>query len=347
MLAIGLFAPNRWPLGTVVLVVLIFTALGFFFPQLWLQSRINARQLDVRRALPDALDLLTVCVEAGLGLEAAMSKVADKWQSQLSLAFLRAIREIQLGKARRDAMRDMAERIGLPEMTSFVAAIIQSEILGVSLAKVLRIQSDQMRVRRRQIAEERARQAPVKMILPLALLIFPSILIILLDAGGYSTQPRVCRHQSLIPATWEELSAGSRKLLFQLYHLMWLGIDLLLPPKCGGCGTPGERWCADCQLQGSASAASAVRVLRYARPAGARALRRLRPITAGFPATAFVVCVRFANSIRVAQPEVPAQPGPERSPGAAPCEARFIPWLGGGCARAGTAGPGASQGKGL
>jgi tight adherence protein C len=184
MLAIGLFAPNRWSLGTVVLVVLIFTALGFFFPQLWLQSRINARQLDVRRALPDALDLLTVCVEAGLGLEAAMAKVSDKWQSQLSLAFLRTIREIQLGKARRDAMRDMADRIGLPEMTSFVAAIIQSEILGVSLAKVLRIQSDQMRVRRRQIAEERARQAPVKMILPLALLIFPSILIILLTPAA-------------------------------------------------------------------------------------------------------------------------------------------------------------------
>lgn len=184
MLAIGLFAPNRWPLGTVILVVLVFTGLGFFFPQLWLQSRINARQLDVRRALPDALDLLTVCVEAGLGLEAAMAKVSDKWQNQLSLAFLRAIREIQLGKARRDAMRDMAERIGLPEMTSFVAAVIQSEILGVSLAKVLRIQSDQMRVRRRQLAEERARQAPVKMILPLALLIFPSILIILLTPAA-------------------------------------------------------------------------------------------------------------------------------------------------------------------
>jgi tight adherence protein C len=113
-----------------------------------------------------------------------MAKVSDKWANQLSLALLRAIREIQLGKARRDAMRDMADRVGLPEMTSFVAAIIQSEILGVSLAKVLRIQADQMRVRRRQLAEERARQAPVKMILPLAFLIFPSILIILLMPAG-------------------------------------------------------------------------------------------------------------------------------------------------------------------
>lgn len=184
LLMVGLFAPNRWPLGQTFLVVLVFTLLGFFFPQLWLQSRINSRQKEIRKAMPDALDLLTICVEAGLGFEAAMSKVSEKWENQLSLALLRTIREIQLGKARRDAMRDMAERIGIPEMTSFVAAIIQSEILGVSLAKVLRIQSDQMRVRRRQRAEEQAHQAPVKMILPLAFLIFPSIFIILLTPAG-------------------------------------------------------------------------------------------------------------------------------------------------------------------
>ena len=184
LLMVGLFAPNRWPLAQTILIVVIFTVLGFFFPQLWLQSRINARQKDIRRAMPDALDLLTICVEAGLGFEAAMSKVSEKWENQLSLALLRAIREIQLGKARRDAMRDMADRIGIPEMTSFVAAIIQSEILGVSLSRVLRIQSDQMRVRRRQHAEEQAHQAPVKMILPLAFLIFPSIFIILLTPAG-------------------------------------------------------------------------------------------------------------------------------------------------------------------
>ena len=184
LLAVGLFSPNPWPLGQTILVSLVFTVIGFFFPQLWLQSRINARQHEIRKAMPDALDLLTICVEAGLGFEAAMSKVSEKWENQLSLALLRTIREIQLGKARRDAMRDMADRIGIPEMTSFVAAIIQSEILGVSLAKVLRIQSDQMRVRRRQRAEEQAHQAPVKMILPLAFLIFPSIFIILLTPAG-------------------------------------------------------------------------------------------------------------------------------------------------------------------
>ena len=113
-----------------------------------------------------------------------MSKVCEKWENHLSLALLRALREIQLGKARRDALRDMAERIDIAEMTSFVAAITQSEILGVSLAKVLRIQSDQMRVKRRQRAEEQAHQAPIKMILPLAFLIFPSIFIILLTPAG-------------------------------------------------------------------------------------------------------------------------------------------------------------------
>src|SRR5512142_2918896 len=188
LLAVGLFSPNKWPLGQTILVVLVFTVLGFFFPQLWLQSRINARQKEIRKAMPDALDLLTICVEAGLGFEAAMSKVSEKWENQLSLALLRTIREIQLGKARRDAMRDMADRIGIPEMISFVAAIIQSEILGVSLAKDLRIQSDQMRVRRRQRAEEQAHQAPVKMILPLAFLIFPSIFIILLTPAGIQLQ---------------------------------------------------------------------------------------------------------------------------------------------------------------
>lgn len=190
---VSVFSPNKWALGQTVLVVLIFTALGFFFPQLWLQGRINARQKQIRKAMPDALDLLTICVEAGLGFEAAMSKVSEKWQNELSIALLRAIREIQLGKARRDALRDMADRIGIAEMTSFVAAIIQSEILGVSLAKVLRIQSDQMRVKRRQRAQEEAGQAPIKMLLPLALLIFPSIFIILLTPAAIQMQKAFTR----------------------------------------------------------------------------------------------------------------------------------------------------------
>ncbi|MCL4270550.1 MAG: type II secretion system F family protein [Anaerolineales bacterium] len=185
LLLISTLPTVNWPLSRVVLVVLIFTLLGFFFPQLWLQSRISRRQNEVRKAMPDALDLLTICVEAGLGFDAAMSKVSEKWENELSILFGRAIREVQLGKTQREALRDMADRVGLPELTSFVAAVIQSQILGVSLAKVLRIQSDQMRIKRRQRAEEEAHKAPVKMIIPMALLTFPSIMIILMAPAAF------------------------------------------------------------------------------------------------------------------------------------------------------------------
>jgi len=160
------------------------TFAGFFLPHLMLTSRITRRQKEIRKAMPDALDLLTICVEAGLGFDAALSKVSDKWDNELSLAFARTIREVQLGKVRRDALKDMSDRLGIAEMTSFVAAIIQSEQLGVSMAKVLRIQADQMRMKRRQRAEEEAHKAPIKMIIPMALLIFPTIMIIILTPAA-------------------------------------------------------------------------------------------------------------------------------------------------------------------
>ncbi|KAF0110751.1 MAG: tight adherence protein C [Chloroflexi bacterium] len=167
------------PPGQVFLFTVVFTIIGFFIPQFQLSTRVTKRQKNIRKAMPDALDLLTICVEAGLGFDAALSKVAEKWESQLSMAFHRVIQEIQLGKLRREALRAMAENVGITEMTSFVAAVIQSEQLGVSMAKVLRIQADQMRIRRRQMAEEEAHKAPIKMLIPMALLIFPSLLIIL------------------------------------------------------------------------------------------------------------------------------------------------------------------------
>ncbi len=154
---------------------------GLYLPELWLRGRINSRQKEIRNSMPDALDLLTICVEAGLGFDAAMAKVNDKWDNELSHEFGRVIREIQLGKLRREALRDMADRMGVAEMTSFVAAVIQSEQLGVSMAKVLRIQSDQMRIKRRQRAEEEAHKAPLKMLIPMAFLIFPSICIVLMS----------------------------------------------------------------------------------------------------------------------------------------------------------------------
>ena len=153
---------------------------GFFAPVMWLGGRIKKRQQEIIKSLPDALDLLTISVEAGLGFDAAMAKVAEKWDNELSQAFERVIHEIRIGKTRREALRDLAENADVPDVTSFVAAIIQADQLGVSIAKVLRIQSNVMRERRRQRAEEKAHQAPVKMIIPMVFLIFPSIWVVLM-----------------------------------------------------------------------------------------------------------------------------------------------------------------------
>lgn len=172
--------------GMIFLYTVVITFIGFYFPQYQLSKMITKRQKNIRKAMPDALDLLTICVEAGLGFDAAMAKVADKWESDLSIAFSRVIQEIQLGKLRREALRDMSDNIGLSEMTSFVAAVIQSEQLGVSMAKVLRVQADQMRVKRRQLAEEEAHKAPIKMLIPLVLIIFPSLLIVLFTPAALS-----------------------------------------------------------------------------------------------------------------------------------------------------------------
>jgi tight adherence protein C len=168
------FFPNR------VMFTLLFATLGFMLPALWLGNKISKRKDSVIKSLPDALDLLTICVEAGLGFDQAIQKVAEKWDNELSRSFARVLHEIRLGKTRRVALRDMAERLDVSDVTSFIAAVIQAEQLGVSIAKVLRIQSDQMRVRRRQRAEEKAHQAPVKMLFPMVFLIFPAIWVVLL-----------------------------------------------------------------------------------------------------------------------------------------------------------------------
>lgn len=181
LLVVFWIAPNTSPFSLRSLLIMsIFTLLGFYFPDLMIKSTASRRQKEVRKAMPDAMDLLTICVEAGLGFDAAMKKVNEKWDNELALAFGRVVQEMQLGKLRRDALRDMSRRLGVSEMDSFIAAVIQSEQLGVSMSNVLRIQSDDMRVRRRQLAEEEAQRAPVKMLFPMALLIFPTIMIILL-----------------------------------------------------------------------------------------------------------------------------------------------------------------------
>jgi tight adherence protein C len=167
---------------------LLFTAamavLGFLLPIVWLGGRIRRRQDEIVKTLPDALDLLTISVEAGLPFDGAMQRVAEKWDNEISRGFQRLLTEMRVGKSRRDALRDMSDRMEVPDITSFVAALIQADQLGISIAKVLRIQSEQMRIKRRQRAEEKAQQAPIKMLIPMTFLIFPTILIVILGPAA-------------------------------------------------------------------------------------------------------------------------------------------------------------------
>lgn len=159
--------------------------LGYFLPVMLLRAMVDRRKDAVIKKLPDALDLMTICVDAGLTFNAAMQKVDEKWTDPLSLEFGRVIYEMQLGKSRRQALRDMSDRLDVPDVTSFLAAVMQAEQLGVGIGKVLRIQSEQMRIRRRQRAEEKAQQAPVKMMFPLVFLILPSIFVVLLGPAAF------------------------------------------------------------------------------------------------------------------------------------------------------------------
>lgn len=158
---------------------------GFLIPGMVLRARIDRRKQAIIKKLPDALDLMTICVEAGLAFNGAMQRVAEKWDDPLANEFGRVLQEMQLGKSRRQALRDMVDRMEVPDVTSFIAAILQADQLGGGVSKILRIQSEQMRIRRRQRAEEKAQQAPVKMLFPLVFLIFPSVLMVLL-AGRFT-----------------------------------------------------------------------------------------------------------------------------------------------------------------
>ncbi len=167
-------------LGARLLLAAAFGAVGFYVPVLWLNLQMSKRKGAILRALPDGLDMLNVCVGAGLGFDAALSRVGERWQSPLADEFNRVVAEIRLGKVRRQALNDLAARTDLPDIESFVSAIVQADQLGVSIAKVLRTQAEQMRIARRQRAEELARQATIKMLFPLVFLIFPALLAVLL-----------------------------------------------------------------------------------------------------------------------------------------------------------------------
>jgi tight adherence protein C len=179
-LVFGLMLIAKPPMARRILFTALAALVGFFLPSLWLTSKIKRRQDEIIKALPDGLDLLTICVEAGLGFDQAVQHLVEKQDNELSRAFNRYLQEASLGRTRRDALQSFSSRMDVPDVTSFVAAIIQADQLGVSMAKILRIQSNQMRIRRRQRAEQKAHQAPIKMLFPLAFLIFPSMFIVLL-----------------------------------------------------------------------------------------------------------------------------------------------------------------------
>ncbi|HEY9069010.1 MAG TPA: type II secretion system F family protein, partial [Candidatus Ozemobacteraceae bacterium] len=159
--------------------------LGTLLPRMYLQNKIATRLHGITRQLPDVLDLLTVAVEAGLGFDAACDKVVEKMRGPIPDEFSLTLRQIRMGQSRRDAFKDMAERVNHQDLSAFVSAIIQADQLGVSIGQVLRIQSEQLRDKRRQRAEEEAAKAPVKMMIPLVFFIFPNVGIVIMGPAMY------------------------------------------------------------------------------------------------------------------------------------------------------------------
>jgi tight adherence protein C len=177
--ALGL-ALLRGDLSFGFLVAPAAAGLGFFAPELWVTRRIKKRQKQILKAVPDTLDLLTISVRAGLSFDGALAKVIEKTTGPLADEFRRCLAEVRVGKVRRDALRDIVSRTEVPALSTFIGAIVQAEQLGVPIAKVLQIQSEQLRIERRQRAEEQANKAPIKMLFPLVGCIFPSMFIVIL-----------------------------------------------------------------------------------------------------------------------------------------------------------------------
>ena len=191
ILAIGILA-GVLPILTVIymgsmgmsmmmIVVGFFVALGaaVYLPRIWLMGRVKRRRKAIWKALPDAFDLITASVEAGLGIDAAFTRVVEKVKGPFAAELSRSMREITMGRARRDAFQDMAARTGVEELRSLINAIVQAETMGISIGSVIRVQTGVMRVKRKQRAEQQAFKAPVKMVFPLVLCIFPCIMVII------------------------------------------------------------------------------------------------------------------------------------------------------------------------
>ena len=174
-------------LGTPVYLVVslaIGAVLGYYLPVLWLKQKVDARRAAIQKGLPDAMDLLVIAVDAGLGFDAALARVTDKYKNALSDMFAKVLREVSLGRPRLEAMDEMGRSSGVDDLHNFIQAIIQSEQFGTGIGKILRIQADEMRRKRRQRAQEKAAQATLKMMLPMVGCIFPTLWIVLLGPAA-------------------------------------------------------------------------------------------------------------------------------------------------------------------
>ncbi len=177
---VGLYMGLQYGSVTAVLAPVAGAAAGFYLPDIWIRNLGERRQVDMRTDLPDAIDMLTVCVEAGLGFDAALGRVAQTMDGPAAFEFARVIQEMQFGSSRIDALRAAADRTDIPELRTFISSIVQSTELGISIGDVLRAQSGQMRVVRRQRAEEQAQKLPVKILLPLIFCILPALFVVVL-----------------------------------------------------------------------------------------------------------------------------------------------------------------------
>jgi tight adherence protein C len=175
-----LLAGKNLPLTTALRNALLVGGVGFLGPLLWVRSRARRRAHEIERALPDALDMLTIGVEAGLAFESALLRVGEQWDNALTREFRRSVAEMRVGTARDVTLWRMVERAGVPDLGTFVAVLVQSSQLGVSITQVLHAQADQIRLKRRQRAEELARKASVKMVFALAFLLLPALFIVVL-----------------------------------------------------------------------------------------------------------------------------------------------------------------------
>ena len=179
-LATTLYMASTGTTGLKLLITFVVaTGMSIYGPRIWLMGRVKRRRKEVWRALPDAFDLITASVEAGLGIDAAFNRVIEKVHGPFGEELTRTMREITMGRSRRDAFLDMTERTGVEELRSLVNSIIQAESMGISIGGVIRVQTEVIRVKRKQRAEEQAFKAPIKMVFPLVFFIFPSIMMVI------------------------------------------------------------------------------------------------------------------------------------------------------------------------